>query len=336
MAYIHVKRISGINYYTLRISVRKGNKVITKDLCNLGTDISKINLTELEKKHKTDVRKSYRTIKKFLDRNVYVEKAKRLKIKDSLFFDKEQLLNIEAIRLHFNSKFNKLDLLTKKEYYELFLIKFAVNSTSIEGNTITLKEADKLLREDIIPKNRTMREAYDLINTKKVVNYLIEKKQELSLELFVKIHDMLLENIDNRKGFRNHDIHILGQPFKPSPARYVKDDLKLLLKWFNENKTKMHPLALAVIFHHKFENIHPFSDGNGRTGRVLLNHILLSAGYPPLVVSKRFRKEYLDALNKADKSLKKSLVNVNLDDYSGLLNFLYSEFNGSYWDTFLV
>lgn len=336
MAYIHVKQIGEISYYTLRISARKGNKVVTKDLCNLGTDISKINLTELEKKYKTEVRKSYRTLKKFLDRNIYIEKAEKLKIKESPFFGKEHLLNIEAIKLHFNNKFNKLHPLTKKEYYELFLIKFAVNSTSIEGNTITLKEADKLLREDIIPKNKTMREAYDLTNTKKVVNYLMEKKPELSLDLFIKIHDMLLENIDKRKGLRNHDIHILGQPFKPSPARYVKDDLKLLLKWFNENKTKMHPLALAVIFHHKFENIHPFSDGNGRTGRVLLNHILLSSGYPPLVISKRFREEYLDVLNKADKSLKRSLINVNLEDYSDLLDFVYSEFNGSYWDTFLV
>ncbi len=336
MAYIHVKRIGKINYYTLRISERKGGRVVTKDLCTLGTDLSKISLLELEKKYKTKIRKSHKTLKKFLDRNVYVEKAGDMKIKESTFFDTEQMVNIEAVKLHFNTKFNKLDLLTIKEYYELFLIKFAVNSTSIEGNTITLKEADKLLREDIIPKNRSMREAYDLTNTKKVVEYLMDKKPELSLELFIKIHDMLLENIDNRKGLRNHDIHILGQPSKPSPAIYVKADLKLLLKWFAENKNKMHPLALAVIFHHKFENIHPFSDGNGRTGRVLLNHILLSSGYPPLVVSKRFRKEYLNVLNKADKSLKKSLINVNTKDYSALLSFLYSEFTNTYWDTFLV
>ena len=148
MAYIHVKRIGNKKYYTLRISVRKEDKVITKDLANLGDDLSKININNLEKKYKNEIRKSYLTIKKFLDSNHYIEKAKKLKLKKSLYFSKEQQLNIESILLHFNSKFLKADKLTQEEVYESFLINFAVNSTSIEGNTITLKQAHKLFKED--------------------------------------------------------------------------------------------------------------------------------------------------------------------------------------------
>jgi len=336
MAYIHVKRIGNKNYYTLRISIRKGSRVITKDLCNLGSDLSKVNLENLEKKYKTEIRKSYKTIKKFLESNYYLEKAKKLKHKKNSYYNKKQLLNIEAIKEHLNKKFLKLNVLTQKEHYENFLINFAVNTTSIEGNTITLKEADRLLREGIIPKNRTLREAYDLTNTKKVVNFLMDEKPNLSLGLIEEIHDMLLDNIDNRKGFRDHDIHILGQPFKPSPARYVKADLKLLLDWYNKNKKKIHPLALATFFHHKFESIHPFSDGNGRTGRVIMNHILFSLGYPPVIISRRFRKKYLDCMNLADKALKNNLTSISLEHHHNLLDFIYTEFKSSYWDNFLV
>ena len=336
MVYIHTKRIGNNKYYTLRISIRKGDKVITKDLANLGDDTSKINIDDLERKYKKEIRKSYSTIKKFLDSNYYIEKTKKAKLTKSSYFTKEQQINIEAVLLHFNSKFLKADRLTKEEIFESFLINFAVNSTSIEGNTITLKQANRLFKEDIIPKNKTLREVHDLVNTKKVLEFLRKEKPSVDLDLIIKIHDQLLENIDKRKGLRSHDIKIFGQPFKPSPYIYVKADLTLLLEWYNENRNKVHPLALVTLFHHKFEKIHPFSDGNGRAGRVLMNHILSLLSYPPLIISNRFRKEYLEDMNKADSALKKGLIKIDLNYYKTLLDFIYSQFKNSYWDTFLL
>ncbi len=220
--------------------------------------------------------------------------------------------------------------------FESFLINFAVNSTSIEGNTITLREANRLFKEEISPKNKSLREVHDLTNTKKTWEFLLEKKTHLDLKLVEEIHDMLLKDIDERMGYRDHDIHIFGQPFKPSPARYVKGDMKLLLDWYYNNISKIHPLALVTFFHHKFETIHPFSDGNGRTGRILINYILSNLGYPPLVISRRFRKEYLEGMNQADKSLSKSLTEVDMKHYKSLINFVYGQYRFSYWDTFLI
>ena len=211
MVYIHTKRIGNNKYYTLRISIRKGDKVITKDLANLGDDTSKINIDDLERKYKKEIKKSYSTIKKFLDSNYYIEKAKNSKLTKIPYFTKEQQINIEAVLLHFNSKFLKADKLTKEEIFESFLINFAVNSTSIEGNTITLKQANRLFKEDIIPKNKTLREVHDLVNTKKVLEFLRKEKPSVDLDLIIKIHDQLLENIDKRKGLRSHDIKIFGQ-----------------------------------------------------------------------------------------------------------------------------
>lgn len=335
MAYIHVKRIGDKSYYTLRISVRKGDKIITKDLANLGDDLSKVKIDDLTKKYGKEIRKSYHRIKKFLDSNYYIEKARKSKLKKDEYFTKEQLIEIEAIKLHYTQEFLKLDELTQQECYEGFIINFAVNSTSIEGNTITLKEAYNLFKEDISPK-KPLRDIYDLTNTKKTIEFLEKEKPEINSKLIETIHDMLLENTDIRKGFRNHDIRIFGQPFKPSPARYVRADIELLLKWFNENKGKIHPLALAIFFHHKFEKIHPFSDGNGRTGRVLMNYILHLIDYPPFIISRRYRQEYLKVMNKADESLKRSLLNADLTNYNNLISFICSQFITSYWDNFLI
>jgi len=336
MAYIHVKRIGDKKYYTLRVSIRQGDQVITKDIANLGSDPTKIKIEKLEKQYGQEIRKSYTTIKKFLDSNKYLEKVKKLKLKQDDYLTKTQLLEIEAIQSHHKSRFLKLDKLTQEEALENFSINFAVNSTAIEGNTITMKEAYLLLKEDIMPKNKKLREVHDLTNTKKVIEFLRRENPEIDQDLIIKIHDMLLENIDKREGLRNHDIRIFGQSFKPSPARYVKADLSILIKWYNENNDKLHPLVLATLSHHKFEKIHPFSDGNGRTGRMIMNHMISLAGYPPLVISRRFRKEYLKVMSDADKILEKGLTKVDLESYKSLIEFIVNQYRFSYWDIFLL
>lgn len=335
MAYIHAKKVGDTTYYTLRISVRKNGKVITKDIENLGTDLSKVSIEDLEKRHKAEIRKSYQTIKKFLEKNYYAERIREKKLKKDPFLDAEQLIRIEACREHFTNVFLHAHELTRKDAYENFLLKFAVNSTSIEGNTITLKEAAILFAEDILPEGRTFREVHDLKNTKTVFHWLQQEKPKITLELIENIHDRLLENIDKRKGYRTEDINIFGQPFRPTPGRYVKEDVKLLLAWLKEEK-KIHPFVLAVLFHHKFENIHPFSDGNGRTGRMLMNHLLQRSMYPPVVISRRRRKEYLDVMSRADAAIKKDVRGTEKKHYAPLLAFAVDELEESYWDTFLL
>ncbi|MFW6233127.1 MAG: hypothetical protein ACOC3Z_00520 [Nanoarchaeota archaeon] len=236
MVYIHVKQVRGKKYYTLRMSERKGGKVVTKDLCNLGDDLSKIDIDKLEQKYKDKIRKSYKTLKNFLEKNIYLEKAQKQKRKKDNYLTKEQQDEINAILIHYKNRFLKLNKLTQKDVFENFILSFAVNSTSIEGNTIGLKEASALFLKDKIPKDKTLREVHDLQNTKRVLLMLKENLTEINEALIIKIHDMLLENIDERKGFRSHEIKILGQPFKPSEARYIKADIKLLLDWYKKIK----------------------------------------------------------------------------------------------------
>lgn len=334
MVYIYNKKIGNKNYYYLRASTRKGSKILTKDIAYLGSSIEEIkkNLANLPSEYSEQIRKAYKTINKFIEINHYLQKVKALKIKKDIYLDNNLLENIEACKLHWNNVFKQLDNQTKKEILKNFLIEFAFNTASIEGNTITLKETQKLLMENLTPKNRTLREIYDLQNTEKVFFELFDSDTKLSHELICSVHDKLLENIDTRKGYRTTDVKILKMNFKSTPAPYVITDMNLLTEWYNKNKNTLHPLILAVIFHHKFEKIHPFMDGNGRTGRMLMNYILVNRGYPPLIIRKKNRTEYLGKLNKADRL---GISEIKKEQYKNLINFIAKEAIEEYWNIFL-
>jgi len=332
MVYVYKKIIGGIPYYYLRASERKGKKVIAKDIAYLGKSIEEAkksldNLTQ----YKDKIRKAYKTIHHFIESNHYLEKIKAQKLKKDLFLG-DKLKEVEACKLHYNSVFSKIDPNTKSEILKNFIIEFAFNTASIEGNTINLQEVRNLLEEGLTPKDKTLREIYDLQNTEKVFSKVFESKEELSHEFIIKIHDNLLENIDARKGYRTVDVRVIRANFKATPAPYVKTDMDLLLNWYHENKKKLHPFILATVFHHKFEKIHPFMDGNGRTGRMILNYILITNSYPPIVIHRKTRTEYLAALKEADKS---DLTKAKIEDYLAIVQFNANEMTDTYWSIFL-
>lgn len=331
MVYLYKKVIGDKTYYYLRASEKKKNKVIVKDIAYLGSSTEEVKKS-LEKlqKYKGEIRKAYKKLNTFLNSNHYLEKIKSLKLKKDAFLDKK-LINIEACKLHYNSSFKNSNELTKMEIFKNFIVEFAFNTTSIEGNTINLKEAKNLLIEGFTPKNKTLREIYDLQNTEKTFFSILNSKENINHELIIKTHRSLMENIDPRIGYRTTDVRVIKSNFEATPAPYVKTDMELLLKWCEEQKD-LHPLVLAAIFHHKFEKIHPFMDGNGRTGRMLLNFILMKNNYPPLIIHKKSRINYLNALNKADNS---NLKEKNINDYFDLIQFISNEMIDGYWNIFL-
>ena len=283
-------------------------------------------------KYSKDIRKAHKKINRFIESNFYLEKIKESKIKKNNYLSKKLLEEVEACKLHWEKSFTKLDDLTKKEIWQHFIVDFAFNTASIEGNTITLEQAQKLLIENLSPKDKTLREIYDLQNTEKVFLDMLNTNHKITSKFISDIHDKLLENIDDRKGYRTQDVRVFKSNFESTSADYVLIDINLLIKWYNTNQKKLHPLVLAVIFHHKFEKIHPFMDGNGRTGRMILNYILLKNSYPPLIIRNKFRSEYLDELNEADKA---DLINIDIKYYNGLVGFSAIELIDNYWNIFL-
>lgn len=331
MVYIYKKPVGSKVYYYLRASEKKGKKSITKDVAYLGNSIEEVK-SKIDKfpKYKEAIRRSYKTINLFLESNHFLEKVQKLKIKQDSFL-KAQTNDIEACKMHHNQVFNKLDKMTKNEIFKNYVIEFAYNTASIEGNTISLEEARKLLDGGITPKDKTLREVYDLQNTEEIFFNWLENEKELSHNLIIEVHDKLLKNIDERKGYRTSDIRVIKSNFDASPGKYVKTDMDLLLEWFNKNKDIIHPLVLAIIFHHKFERIHPFMDGNGRTGRMIMNFILLLNKMPPMIIHKKTRQDYLEAMREADEC---DLWKVT-EKYYNLVNYGINEFKDGYWSIFL-
>lgn len=332
MVYIYKKKRADKIYYYLRASVKKKGKVVTKDIAYLGSSLKDVvkSLSNIPQKYKVEIRKAYKTIHRFLEANYYIDvvKSKKLKRDDYLGNFQEE---VEACKEHWDKVFLKQDELTKEEILKNFVVEFSYNTTSLEGNTITLLQAHKLLLEERTPKNKTLREVYDLQNTQRVFLSVFSNTPEITHDSIQHIHKQLLDRVDARIGYRTQDVRVYMSRFDSSPAPYVKADMDALLKWYNEHQN-LHPFVLACLFHHKFEKIHPFMDGNGRCGRILLNLILLLRGYPPLYVRKVNREKYLNALSFADKA---DLNDVSVDKYRKLVEFCSREMIKGYWNVFL-
>lgn len=189
---------------------------------------------------------------------------------------------------------------------EALSVEWTYNSNSIEGNTLTLRETQMVLQEGVTVKGKSLREHFEAKNHDNALNLLsqlVENKQDLSSRVVLSIHELVLQNIeqDYAGRLRNGGVRITGANFVPPNARKVPDLLDELIEFVHENPLQLNPIELATIFHHKFVWIHPFFDGNGRTVRLVMNLILLNAGYTPAIILANDRKKYYTALNQANQ-----------------------------------
>jgi len=199
-----------------------------------------------------------------------------------------------------------LDLINEAEVAEQ-----VYNSNAIENNTLTLEETEKILLQIDLDRFLNQREIFEAKNLARVVSYINikAKERELSLELILELHKMLISNIrDDVAGrFRNENEWVrVGSHIASDP----KDIVNLLQKTigkYNSNPNENIIKRLAV-FHLNFENIHPFVDGNGRIGRVLNNFLLIREGYVPINIKFIDRSNYYNAFEEFDTLEKTKLM----------------------------
>jgi len=318
--YIEKKKIGNNTYTYLKVSVRVGDKVKTKTIAYLGKEpISKNELKAKIAKLKLRAEEIKKELKEEADIN-------------REFLDESQLNELEKLRKDFSKKLRRLDKKLIEDMFRDFKTYYVYNTNAIEGNTITLQETDLLLNKNKTPEGRDLRDVYDHINEREAFDFISENKPGISNELIIKLHSMLLKNIDKRiGGFRLHNVRVFGASFDTSPAEYVKTDMSLLLKWYHKNKNRLHPLALAAIFHEKFERIHPFYDGNGRAGRMIVNLILIKNDFPPLIVENKKRKKYYEVLSIAHNA---ELTKTDTKLYKPLVSFFYERIISTYKEIF--
>lgn len=203
-----------------------------------------------------------------------------------------------------------------KEYLDDLLVRLAYHSSAIEGNTITLNQTVSIILNDTIPGSINKREFYEVENHKQAFEYIqhnLLNGEKLSLGVIKEIHKLLLDHLDfNRGNFKNISNAIVGAEFDTASPEQTPN---LMYQWLNNYeylieyaKTEEEKIRIILEKHIEFERIHPFNDGNGRTGRMIMLYSLLENNLPPIIISKELKPRYILGLAEQDTNLLYDLV----------------------------
>ncbi|TMC18416.1 MAG: Fic family protein [Chloroflexi bacterium] len=201
--------------------------------------------------------------------------------------------------------------------HEDLRVRLTYHSNAIEGNSLTLKETQIVVEEGITIGGHSIREhleatnhagAYDLLRQ------LTDKGTRITIETILELHTLVLHDLNPTAGqFRQVAVYIRGSDLVTPHYSQVPDLMRQWVNWVNNvdmNSADYDPVVRAAIAHHGFAMVHPFEDGNGRVGRLLLNMQLLRDGYAPAFLLRDWKGRYLTALLAADKGAYTPIVNL--------------------------
>ena len=211
---------------------------------------------------------------------------------------------------------------------EEFTVEYTYNSNAIEGNTLTLRETDMVLRGLTIDQ-KPLKDHMEAVGHKEAFDYvreLVQEKAPMSERVIQQIHYLVLaDKKDDRGVYRRVPVRIMGAQHEPVQPYLIRPMMEQLLADFAASQE--HIVTKLARFHIEFEGIHPFIDGNGRTGRLLVNLELMKAGYPPIDIKFTDRMAYYDAFDEyhvkhnlsAMEKLFARYIDERLDGYLSML-----------------
>ncbi len=212
---------------------------------------------------------------------------------------------------------------------EEFAVEYTYNSNAIEGNTLTLRETDLVLKGLTIDK-KPLKDHLEVIGHKEAFDFvreLVEKEADLNENVIKQIHYLVLsDKIQDRGVYRRVPVKIMGATNEPVQPYLIEPKMNELMH--NYKKNTEHIVSKLARFHIEFESIHPFIDGNGRTGRLLVNLELMKAGYPPIDIKFKDRLTYYKAFDdyhekhstKTMENLFSKYLNERLQHYLDILS----------------
>jgi|TARA_Y100000310_G_C20606728_1_gene775886 Fic family protein len=304
MVFITKKVINNKERYYIEYSFRYPNKKLKK---------VSIYLKNYKIKDKENIIKTYTPLLKNKEKELLIEYTLN-KYKNNHIFNKKIIKELEESRLEYKKIIKSINKQQFKDILNRFTINFTYESNALEGNSLTLKDVTLILYENITIKDKDLREIYETKNTRKAMELVFQNKFKINKKDIIKLHSILIENTGISKGFKKLPNHLLMRNLETTPPEKVESKVDELIKWYNQEEN-LHPLEKATIFHGKFEKIHPFQDGNGRTGRMLINIMLIKNNYPPLIIRKNQRISYFSALEAFDYKHEDKLKRFMIEKY---------------------
>lgn len=264
----------------------------------------------------------------FKDQNIWQIPVDAVKPSDARYKNKESLITIIENKLNILTKRRPLTEGELERLNEEFLVEYTYNSNAIEGNTLTLRETDMVLRGLTIDQ-KSLDEHLEVVGHKEAFDYvkkLVSEHKELSEKVIKDIHYLVLADKKEDRGvYRRVPVRIMGSIHEPVQPYLINSKMEKLIVDYKNSKEDI--ITRLARFHIEFESIHPFIDGNGRTGRLLVNLELMKAGYPPIDIKFTDRVNYYKAfddyhLNKSVSAMANMFaryINQRLDLYLSIL-----------------
>ena len=196
-------------------------------------------------------------------------------------------------------------VLNHQEYLEDLITRSTYHSNAIEGSTLTYAETYAILYNDNSFKieGKEPREIYEAINHKKALELVfknLQNNEEFNERFIKKLNEIINRDIKDTQGYRSIQVFIQGSEHIPPEPEKVPN--LMIYYIYNYNHNEQNIFAKIARYHIEFEKIHPFEDGNGRTGRLLINYELLKNNLPPVVITKDDRVKYFEFLRKNDSN----------------------------------
>lgn len=198
--------------------------------------------------------------------------------------------------------------------YEHLRVLLTYHSNAIEGNTLTLAETKLVVEYGLATGDHTVREYREATNHAtawEAVTRLAQRTDPITLDTMLQLHGLVMHDLRATAGtFRTDAVFITGTEYRPPSPRLVPQLMRAWLDWIEGAGRSYSPVVRAAIAHHDFEAVHPFDDGNGRVGRLLLNLMLMRDGYAPALLLRDWRTAYIRALQHATDGDYTPIANV--------------------------
>ncbi|MBI3035876.1 Fic family protein [Candidatus Woesearchaeota archaeon] len=206
---------------------------------------------------------------------------------------------LKFIKKNFRKEWKRCPQSVKKEILIDLSVSFTYNTNAIEGSTITREETEDIIKNRISP-NKPIRDVQETLNHSKVFFEVLNEKKELSKHLILQWHEEIFKDTKPDIAGKIRDYLVRVGSYVAPDWQELGKLMKEFFGWYSKNKGTMNPVELAARAHYKFEKIHPFGDGNGRAGRLVIAYILKRSGYPLLIIEHKKRKAYYHALSKPE------------------------------------